>query len=196
MKKLLSTLCILATLAGTAQAAPYVLPSPQPGALTEYDLQPVYTLEGLYSFAAKSDYPDMYGARLGLNLYSEATGDFLHQFNLNVSGLWGDKTFDGYKVDMFMLPVTLGYNLNVELFDKGYLYLGGKLGWAYGEAKSDGYKESEGAFTWALGLGLKYHASESIYLHGGYEFSRTYFKRDTIGIFGQHTILLGVGTTF
>ena len=49
MKKLLSILTTLATLAGSASAADYVLPYNQPGALTPVDWQPAYNVEALYA---------------------------------------------------------------------------------------------------------------------------------------------------
>jgi site-specific DNA-cytosine methylase len=45
MKKLLSIAALLGVMSGAASAAPYVMPSNQPGALTPYDIQPVYSVE-------------------------------------------------------------------------------------------------------------------------------------------------------
>ncbi len=227
MNRLPSLLPLLGALAGTASAAPYVLPSPQPGALTPYDWQPVYAIEGLYSFAQDSNKPDTYGVRGSFNLYNRGTGTFRHQFNINLAAAWGnDGThLSGFlprraatlsrhhtDLDLFLMPVTLGYNLNIELWEDIMLYLGGKAGYAWshgklkttgqtweGEAFSHSHSRSRGGFTFSAGAGIKVQCSEAIYVHAGYEFGRSYLNYNLEGkdiIYGTHTIFLGVGCLF
>ncbi len=208
MKKLLSIATLLGALAGAASAAPYVLPSPQPGALTPYDWQPVYAIEGLYSIAQDGDAPNACGVRGSFNLYNTGEGSFRHQWSLNVAAQWGsdDVTYtDGYKedIDLFILPVTAGYTLNMELTDKVMLYVGAKAGYAWSnyEVSGEGYSDddSAGGFTYSVGGGLKFQCSDAIYAHVGYEFGRSYLDYDMDGkdyIYGAHTISLGIGCQF
>ncbi len=196
---------MLGALAGTASAAPYVLPSPQTGALTPYDWQPVYSIEGIYSIAQDSDMPDSYGLRGSFSLYSNAESTFRHQFSLNVAPAWGsdDVTLAGYEydTDLFIMPVTLGYNLNIEVLDDTFLYLGGKAGYAWSNVEvSTPYgsaDESAGGFTFSVGAGIKFQCSDSTYVHAGYEFGRSYLDFDYgEAIYGAHTISVGIGCQF
>lgn len=192
MKKLIATSAILAALAGTASAAPYVLPSQQTGALTANDVQPVYTLDAVIALGDGADVPDMYGPRLALNLYNDHNDTFTHAFNLSVSALWGSEDTEGFDIDYFMLPLTIGYDLNVEVTDKLDFYVGGKAGYAWLDADSSYFDDSDSGFTWGVGAGFRYYFSENIHARVGYEFSRTY----TDVPFGQHSILIGVGCRF
>ncbi len=222
MKKLLSVATLLGALAGAASAAPYVLPSPQPGALTPYDWQPTYAIEGLYGIAQDSDLPDTYGVRGSFNLYNTGEGTFRHQFSVNVAATWGSdstplttlgsgssSSLSGQEadLDLFLLPVTLGYTLNVELTDNVMLYVGAKAGYAWSRAEvsttvedsSVSGDESAGGFTYSVGGGIKFQCSDSIYVHVGYEFGRSYLDYDINGkdaIYGAHTISLGIGCQF
>ncbi len=227
MKRFLPIIPLLGALAGTASAAPYVLPSPQYGALTPYDWQPVYALEGLYSFAQHKHMPDTCGLRGSFNLYNRAEGSFRHQFDINVAAAWGndDVPLTRYMpklatellnhradLDLFLLPCTLGYNLNIELLDELQLYLGGKAGyaWSHGKLKASGttrdgqhssfsHSHSDGGFTFSVGGGLKLQCSDVIYVNAGYEFGRSYLNYHLEGgksTYGTHTIFLGVGRRF
>lgn len=192
MKKLIATSAILAALAGTASAAPYVLPSQQTGALTANDVQPVYTLDAVIALGDGADVPDMYGPRLALNLYNDHNDTFTHAFNLSVSALWGSEDTEGFDIDYFMLPLTIGYDLNIEVTDKLDFYVGAKAGYAWLDADSSYFDDSDSGFTWGVGAGFRYYFSENIHARVGYEFSRTY----TDVPFGQHSILIGVGCRF
>ncbi len=210
MKKCLSILTMLGALSGVASAAPYILPSPQPGALTPYDAQPVYAIEGLYSFADDNDDPDTWGVRGSFNLYSSAENTVRHQFNINLGYETGDDsdTVDGIstEVEMYKIPITAGYDINLALTDSVLLYVGGKAGYAFGDVDvtidNESYGESTGGFTFSVGGGLKIQCSDSVYVKAGYEFSRTYFGDANIGgepvnlIIGQHVISLGIGCQF
>ncbi len=227
MNRFLSVLPLLGALTGTAAAAPYVLPYPQPGALTPYDWQPVYAIEGLYSIADKHELPDSWGLRGSFNLYNAGTGTWRHQFNINVAASWGQDDVQladllpttaarlsehRTDMDLFLLPVTLGYNFNFELLDSLMLYLGGKAGfaWSHSKIKIKGkeaggreevlsHSQSDGGFTFSVGGGLKLQCSQAIYVHAGYEFGRSYLNDAMEGrdfIYGTHTIFLGVGTQF
>ncbi len=200
MKKFLFTSGLFAALSLTASAAPYVLPTPQPGALTPYDWQPTYQLEGLYGFASPSDiFTDMWGARLSLNLYSNQEATFRHQWSVNVAGMWGDETKDGIKREQFMLPITLGYDLNIALNDDILFYIDGKAGVSVGNMKwklertgMELDKKNQTDFTFLVGAGFKIIASDAIQIKAGYEYQRTYFEKTL----GMHVISLGVGVTF
>ncbi len=201
MKKFLTSAAIVAALASVASAAPYVLPSPQPGALTPYDMQPMWGLDAVYTIAGDHDMPDMYGARLSFNLYSSGEDTVRHQFNLNVTPQFGSETIDGVKNQLFMVPMTAGYDLNLEITDDVLFYAGGKAGYALTHAvsKFDGDRETEddGGFTFSVGGGLKYQPSDAIMLKAGYEFGRTYVgSGDSKYIYTGHTILVGASVQF
>lgn len=192
MKKLISVASILAALAGTASAAPYVLPSEQAGALTANDVQPVYSLDAVIALGDGSDSVDMYGPRLAFNLFNDHDDTFTHNFNLSISGLWGSEDVWGADMDVFMMPLTIGYDLNISVTDDLDFYLGAKAGYAWTHFKWAGISDTDGGFTWGVGAGFRYYFSESIYGRLGYEFSRTYADAP----FGQHSILIGVGCRF
>lgn len=210
MKKVLSLVATLAALAGTATAAPYYLPQPAGGALTPYDIQPVYSLEGLYNFVDNA--PDTAGARLSLSLYSNAASTVRHQFSLNAAYEYGsgNQSWDIYKAKLSSerSPITLGYDVNIALSDSVLLDLGVKAGYAFGmhEVKYkepeiyDGYKRHEhmAGFTYNLGAGIKVVLSEAITVKLGYEFGRTYYRNYGTQSFtsNQHSIVAGVGVLF
>ncbi|MBQ2813637.1 MAG: outer membrane beta-barrel protein [Akkermansia sp.] len=196
MKKLLSLASILAVLAGTASAAPYYLPTPQSGALTSYDMQPVYAIDALYSIG-DDDMVDTYGVRGSFNLYNDAEGTFRHQFNISVGYEMGDETISAYDVEVWQVPVMGGYDLNIELIDDVFLTVGGKAGYTFGEFEIDKV-DSNGfnGFTFRVGGGIKIQCSESTYVRAGYEFGRSYIHEEGESTFGQHIISLGVGCQF
>ena len=201
MKKLLSTITLLGALSGAAYAAPYYTAAPAPGALTSYDSQPVYTIELVQSFGAKSGDCDTTGVRGSFNLYSDAHEEFRHQFNLSVAPQWGNDDVKGnngiVSADFFRMPLTAGYDLNIELKDNIFLYLGGKAGYAWATQEGGGLSESGGGFTWSIGAGVKVQCSDSIYVQAGYEFGRTHFsKGDFKNVYGAHTVSFGVGCKF
>lgn len=206
MKKCLSIITLLGALSGVASAAPYILPSPQPGALTPYDWQPVYAIEGLYSLADDSDDPDTWGVRGSFNLYSSGENTVRHQFSLNVGYEIGDESDENSEVELYKIPLTAGYDINLELTDSVMLYAGGKAGYAFGDidvtVDNTSYSESAGGFTFSVGGGLKVQCSDSVYVKAGYEYTRTYFGDSNIGgettniILGQHVISLGIGCQF
>lgn len=201
MKKFLTSAAIVAALASVASAAPYVMPSPQPGALTPYDMQPMWGLDAVYTIAGDSDMPDTYGARLSFNLYSSGEDTVRHQFSLNATPQYGSDTDMGLKTELFMLPLTAGYDLNLEITDDVLFYAGGKAGYALTHAveKFDGEKctDNDGGFTFSVGAGLKYQASDAIMLKAGYEFGRSYIgSGDSKYIYTGHTILVGAAVQF
>lgn len=200
MKKVFLTAGLLTALSATASAAPYVLPTPQYGALTPYDWQPTYQIEFLYGVASPSDtYSDMYGPRFSLNLYSDQESSFRHQWSIDVAALWGNENCDNEKREQFMLPITLGYDLNMALSDSVLFYIDGKAGVAVGDFKWKDRrtgvcldKESSTDFTFLVGAGFKVIASDSIQIKAGYELQKAYFE-DTLTL---HVISVGVGVTF
>ena len=200
---------VLACLAGAANAAPYVLPENQPGALTAYDWTPVYGIDALYAIGDEDSIPDMWGARASFSLYSQQRASVRHQFSLNVAYETGDKTIKtadySIKNDTHVLPITLGYNVHLAMTDEVALYLGGKAGYSIGEAELKSRVERKidtDGFTFSVGAGLHIQCSDAVYVRVGYEFGRTYADKDDFkpyGIrsnFGQHTISLGVGCWF
>lgn len=192
MKKLLSIASILAVLAGTASAAPYYLPSPQPGALTPYDMQPVYAIDAIYA-VGDGDMMDTYGVRGSFNLYNDAEGTFRHQFNVGVGYECGDDKIDKIDTDIYLVPITAGYDLNIELADDIFLTIGGKAGYTMGEIEADGESDNIDGFTFRVGGGLKVQCSDAVYVRAGYEFGRTFTDPDN---FGQHIISIGIGCQF
>lgn len=200
MKKFLTSAAIVAALASVASASPYVLPSPQPGALTPYDMQPMWGMDAVYTFAGDNDMPDMYGARLSFNLYSSGEDTIRHQFSINATPQYGEKDFfPGAEGTLLMVPITAGYDLNLEITDDILFYVGGKAGYAFShsESKAFGMKASDndGGFTFSVGGGLKIQASDAIMLKAGYEFGRTYIGNSDY-IYTGHTILVGASVQF
>lgn len=213
MKKILSLVALLGTVAGSASAAPYYLSQPVGGALTPYDWQPVYSIEGVYNFVDGDFLPDTYGARLNFSLYNNAVSTVRHQFSISVGYEYGSDKFgegaDRFKVDLNRIPLTLGYDANIVLTDHVMLDLGAKAGYAWGEIKDESYdrnlilqqsSDTVGGFTFSLGAGVKIQCSDSIYVKVGYEFSRTFYGKviedDYNANYGQHSIVIGVGALF
>lgn len=210
MKKVLSTLTVMACLAGVANAAPYVLPENQPGAYTGYDWTPVYSLDALYAIGAKKHTPDMWGARLSFSLYSMQNASVRHQFSLSAAYEGGrekyTENYDGitvhYKDTMTAVPITLGYHVHLAVCDEVAFFLGGRAGYSIGQIKEkdDWYEKDKikaNGFTFGVGGGVQFQCSESVYIRLGYEFGRTYVDtKEAKGNYGQHTISLGVGCWF
>ncbi len=201
MKKLLTTVTLLGALSGAAYAAPYYTAAPAPGALTSYDIQPVYTIEGLYSVGSDSGDPDMWGFRGSFSLYSDAYEEFRHQFNLSIAPQWGSEdigcSHGVCSVDYFMMPLTVGYDLNIEVKDNIFVYIGGKAGYSWASVESCEGDYDGGGFTWSIGAGVKVQCSDSVYVKAGYEFGRTHFSQgDLDGVYGAHTFSIGVGCKF
>lgn len=208
MKKILSLVTLLGMMVGTASAAPYYMPQPAGGSLTPYDWQPVYSIEGVYSFVDGDSLPDTYGARLNFSLYNNAVSSVRHQFSINAGYESGSDTFteEGFrfKTELSRIPITLGYDANIVLTDHVMLDLGAKAGYAFGEieGKTDlgSISDTIGGFTFSLGAGIKIQCSESIYVKAGYEFSRTFYGRaiddEFNANYGQHSIVIGVGALF
>ncbi len=200
MKTLLSTLALLAALAGSATAAPYVLPSPQTGELQSYDWQPVYAIDIVSAIADEKGNPDMWGPRVTFSLYSSTEGDFIHEFNVAGAALFGSETltnyYGSYDYDATLIPFTVGYDLHINIIGDLYLDLGANAGISFADVSGDYIEESSSGFTFTVGAGLLYKINEDIYLKAGYEYGRSYFERSTIGIVDQHLITLGVGCQF
>ncbi len=192
MKKLLSIASILAVLAGTASAAPYYLPSPQYGALTPYDMQPVYAIDATYA-VGDNDMIDTYGVRGSFNLYNDAEGTFRHQFNVGVGYEYGSDKVHNIDTDVYLIPITAGYDINIGLTDDIFLTIGGKAGYSMGEIETDGVSDNINGFTFRVGGGLKIQCSDAVYVRAGYEFGRTFTDPSNIG---QHIISIGVGCQF
>ena len=212
MKKVLSLVALLGALAGSASAAPYYLPSPAGGALTPYDWQPVYSLEGVGSFADKDIVPDTYGARLNFSLYNNAASSVRHQFGITLgyesgSGKWTSVDEDlalRNDVDMTRIPLTLGYDINLGITDRVFIDLGAKAGYVWGTYENKieelliSDKQNVSGFTFSLGAGVKVQCSDVVYVKVGYEFSRTFYetKLSKHLNFGQHSVVFGVGCLF
>ncbi len=137
--------------------------------------------------------------RISFNLYSNQEATFRHEWSIDVAALWGDETKNGIKREEFMLPITLGYALNIALTDDILLYIDGKAGVAIGDMKwkdldndEDLPKYSSTDFTFLVGAGVKVIASDAIQVKVGYEYQRAYFDK-TLGL---HVISVGVGVTF
>ena len=193
MKKFLSTMTLLGALSGVASALPYYTAVPAGGELTPYDAQPVYSIDALYTLGeGDAKELDMWGVRGSFNMYNSGESEFRHQFNLNISPQWGEV----WQVDFMALPLTAGYDLNIEMTDKVLFYMGAKAGYAWWHADAPWGDKNVGGFTWSVGAGLKFQCSDDVYVRAGYEFGRTYLGGAIDDIYGGHTIMLGVGVTF
>ncbi len=198
-----NTLIYLGGLCTAATAAPYYLPTPPGGGLTPYDWQPTYRLEGLYAIGA-SHTPDTGGFRLGLHLYNNGESDIRHEFGICAAPQWGSghrrRHDQRHKQQLFQAPLTLGYTLNIRLFENLFLTLGGKGGWAWGHYREHAatYRESGSynGFSFTAGAGLKIQCSERIYAQAGYEFGRTYTNTRHNDNWSQHIISAGIGWRF
>lgn len=195
MKKLLSIATVLAALAGTATAAPYVLPSPQPGALNQYDVQPVYGVEAIYAIG-DHDMVDTYGVRGSFSLYNDADGTFRHRFSLNAGIEFGDETEYGVKMELTQIPLDFGYDLDIQMFDNVFLCLTGKAGYTLGDVEIDSHSEDFSGFNFRVGAGIKVQCSDDVHVRVGYEFGRTFVDEDWMRHYGQHIISVGVGCRF
>lgn len=211
MKKLLSLVLLLGALAGTASAAPYYLSRPASGELTPYDWQPVYSIDGIYNWTAKSVQPDTAGARLNLSLYNNGYSAVRHQFSLSVGYETGshiytpdNNIYERHKRELEKIPVTLGYDINATIAEDIMLDLGLRGGYAFGniEDKLEGAKNSKNTstegFTYTLTAGIKVQCSQNIYVKLAYEFTRTFFYENAPKNinFNQNGIVFGVGCTF
>lgn len=224
MKKVLSLVALLSALAGTAAAAPYYMPSPAGGAITPYDWQPVYSIEGVGNFSDRDAAPDTYGARLNFSLYNNAASSARHQFSISLGYEQGDHDVNiryndvpaKVGIELTRIPFTLGYDINLGLTDSVFIDLGAKAGYAWGSVensmKSEGSalgvssKDTLGGFTFSLGAGLKVQCSDAVYVKLGYEFSRTFYGKISSPElnngegkslnYGQHSIVFGVGCLF
>ena len=192
MKKLLSTMTLLGALSGAASALPYYTAVPAGGELTPYDAQPVYSIDALYTIGAGDVDLDMWGVRGSFNLYSSGEATFRHQASINISPQWGDEN----EADFFALPLTVGYDVNIELTDDVLFYMGAQAGYSWWNAEDAWGEANEGGFIWAVGAGLKFQCSDDVYIRTGYEFGRTYLGGEIDDIYGGHTIMVGVGVTF
>lgn len=196
-------LLIFALCSSCASAAPYYLATPAGGALTPYDWQPTTRLEGLYAIGA-SDTPDTAGFRLGLHLYNNAVAAVRHEFSFGLAPQWGNGHRHRHEhrasQDLFLMPLTAGYSLNLKLLDNISLALGGKAGWAFGHYKEHSTLHHESGafngFTFAAGAGLHIQCSERVYVQAGYDFARTYTNTHHDDIWGQHIISAGIGWLF
>lgn len=190
-------------LCGSVYAIPYYLPTPPAGGLTPFDCQPTARIEGLYAIGA-SDTPDTAGFRLSLNLYNNAESSIRHEFNLGMSPQWGN----GHRFrhehrasqNLFMIPLTGGYTLNINLFNNISLCIGGKAGWAFGHYKEKSVLHRDSGtcngFTFSAGAGLHFRCSERVYVQTGYDFARTYTNTRHDDIWSQHIISAGIGWLF
>ena len=190
MKKILSVVTLLAALSGAASAY-------QAGALTPYDMQPVYSVEGLYGITKGNETPDTYGGRLNFSMYSDAASDIRHQFSLSVAGLWGSDTDEyGWDTDVQMIPVTVGYTANIEITDELLFTVGAKAGYAFTSVDYGPFSADADGFTYSVGAGFKYMCSDAVYLQVGYEYSDTKLGGDVDDNYSQHIISVGVGCQF
>lgn len=203
MKKVLSILTTLAALAGSASAAGYVLPNYTPGAVIPADWQPTYNIEGMYAHG-EHEMLDTWGVRGSFSLYDSGEDAVRHQFSLNIAAELGSKSklYQGYKeeTDLWMVPVTAGYDINLGVTDSVYIDFGAKLGWAFGEVeyKYADLKDSSdlNGLTMGIGAGLKFLCSERLYVKVGYDFNRTFVKDGEDFNINQHVFVLGLGTLF
>ena len=125
MKKLLSLVALMGMMVGTASAAPYYLSQPASGAITPYDWQPVYSLEGIYNFSDKDKMPDTVGARLNFSLYNDAVSSVRHQFTVSLGFDRGEDekgAFDKESVGGFTFG--LGAGIKVKCSDSIYVKVG------------------------------------------------------------------------
>ena len=205
MKKLLSIVTLLGALSGAASAAPYYSAVPAGGDLTPYDMQPVYSIEGLYTTVDGDPDFDMYGFRVAFSMYSNGSDTVRHQFGLALAPQWGslDVCWGGHtdSPDVLALPATIGYDLNIALCDSVLFYMGGKVGYTWVDIDTDWGDVRGGGFNWSVGAGFKFQCSQDVYVQAGYEFGRTYLKYGDFegmpgSVIGAHTISVGVGCTF
>lgn len=188
----------LLSMCAVASAAPYYLPTPPGGGLTPYDWQPDKSLEGLYAIGARHT-PDTGGFRCGLQLFNTGTGSIRHEFTASVAPQWGSGHRNRYeqraRQNIFLMPATMGYTLNINLAGDLFLSLGGRAGWAWGHYKehSPAHRESGSfsGFSFSAGAGLKYQCSERLFVQLGYEFGRTYANTRHDDTWGQHIISAG-----
>lgn len=171
------------------------------------------------------DVPNTFGVRLGGSVYVSATERVTHEFSLSAAPQWGSKTtslsyYDGGtsiygsdKIDMFNVPLMVGYKMHFLLSEKLGVNIGCRAGYTIIDAE-DSYRAHvdrvyvsgtedagiDGGFTFAVGAGVTYQCAESVYFTFGYEFQDTSVSFDDPEIsdthIGQHVISAGINVRF
>lgn len=224
MKNVLIPICVTGALVGSAFAAPVAnsdksLTTPDP-TIAEFSKEMVAALPpasvevaAVSAISDASDMPNLWGPRFTFSLYQQAKAKWTHEFNANLSFLWGDESYAGSPTisttaEMFEMPMTLGYNAHYAISDKLSAYAGATLGINYLQMdyKQTGHgkmKEREVGFKWGIGTGLVYNLKENVFVEFSYEFARTYCDREQPNeychsdkVTGQHILSLGVGYRF
>lgn len=169
--------------------------------------------------------PNTFGLRLGGSVYVPATEVVTHEFNVSAAPQWGSKTtsfsYASYgmsvrgsdKIDMFNVPLMVGYKMHYHFAEKLEANLGCRAGYTVIDA-DDSYsghvggiylsgKEDagiDGGFTFALGAGVSYQYAENCFFTFGYEYQDTAVSFDDPEIsdthIGQHVISTGINVRF
>lgn len=169
--------------------------------------------------------PNTVGVRFGGSVYIPAREKVIHEFNVSAAPQWGSKTssysyYDGWnsvcgseKIDMFNVPLMLGYKLHYSLSEKMSAHIGGRVGYTLIDADDtysgyvNGYyirgKEDagiDGGFTFAVGAGISYQFAENRTFSFGYEFQNMEVSFDEPDMedthIGQHIISAGMNVRF
>lgn len=171
------------------------------------------------------DVPNTFGVRLGGSVYIPATEIIMHEFNVSAAPQWGSKTtslsyYDygtsisgSEKIDMFNVPLMVGYKMHFHLSEKlganiscrvGYTIIDaddtycGHAGGTYVSGKEDA--GIDGGLTFAVGTGMSYQCTENSYFTFGYEFQDTSVSFDDPETsdthIGQHVISAGINVRF
>lgn len=193
MKKTLTFLSLMGAMAtsavaGTVIVAPAPAPAPAPTVWAS-----AVSVDALAAIADDSDNPNLWGPRFTYSLYTPATDTLTHEVNAGLALLWGSDD----DVDLFELPITVGYNLNYAVTEQITAYVGGKMGMTIAHAEVGPDDDYDLAFRLAIGTGVKYAISPSMNLKLGYEFSSDYcsFWGEDVDL-DYHTINLGVEIKF
>lgn len=169
---------------------------------SQYDSTFGMSLKGVYSFCNDEvcgvELPDLKGAQLGLHTNIQGASVY-HELSLNVGLLYGSKSQDrsygtGVKVEQRIIPVTLGYTLNLSLTETTTFFLGGKAGMLHYEQKvhhPEGLSYGESGGTLGAQIGLKFAFTEKANFVLGYELNR-YFSN----VEAYHTVVVGFSWNF
>ena len=221
MKKSCALFAILALLTTGASAAPRAGAPATPSVsldtqrYSEHDSASYLGADAVYTIAGEREHPDIYGCRMSYNLYDNDHDRVRHMFNVNLTMQKGTETctkaggFSNwhvpgytppYDIELTILPITAGYDLNLAITDKTMFFCGVKAGLAIAKVEISGHgqehKDNSIGITYAFGAGLRYQCNEFLMLRLGYELSQMYLDHIAGNNYLGHSFLLGAGCSF
>ncbi len=203
MKKTLTFLSLMTAMATSAVAgtvaiapAPAIVPA-APVSAWEY----AAGVEFAGALADQSMNPNLWGARLTMNLYKPATDKVTHEVNFGLGYLNGSESIMEADVEVTQIPITVGYNAHYSLTDKLSVFAGAKLGLNVfkGDVEVGAWSndDTDWGWQWSIGTGITYNLNGKADLVLAYDFTRVYADlAHTSADLGYHIISLGLRFPF